>query len=183
MRGTFKARAREWQLGLSSGGNEQVAVMFEILDGEAAGQKITWFGSFSEKTSERSKSTPRERTFDSLRHCGWDSDSLVELDNLGANEVEIVLDEEEYEGRISTKVKWVNKPSRLALKNQMSPAAALAFANKLRGATIAHKNKYGAQPTASAQPAQRNGSAQSGRQYDPNYGPDAPYDEMDPDPF
>lgn len=142
MKGTFAARAQEWALGVSQGGNEQVAVLFRIIGGEHDGQCLTWFGHFTEKTLDR--------TLDSLRHCGWASDSIAELDGLDANEVQIVVDEEEYEGKLRTRIKWVNRPSRLALKEQMTPDAAKAFAARLRGKTIAHRQKYGAQPASTS---------------------------------
>lgn len=152
MIGTVRARAKEWGLGVSSSGKEQIAVMFELV-GDHAGQTITWFGYFTENTVDR--------TLDSLRHCGWDSDNIAELDNLNANEVELVLDEEEYEGKVRTKVKWVNRPARLMMKEQMTPAAAAAFAQRLRGKTVAHKQKYGAQPKPQAAPAGRTRSPAS----------------------
>lgn len=156
MQGTFKARAKEWALGLSSTSKEQVAVLFEITQGEHAGKSLTWFGYFTEQTTDR--------TLDSLRHCGWDGDNFVELKGLDANEVEIVVDEEEYEGKTRTKVQWVNRPSRLAMREQMNGQAAAAFAAKMRGRALQHKAKYGAQPapTAAKPAAQR--------------------DAMDPDP-
>jgi hypothetical protein len=143
--GTYKARAKEWALGMSKNGKEQIALMFEVTSGEYAGQSITWFGYFTE--------TAVDRTLDSLRHCGWASDNLTELDSLSANEVELVLDSEEFEGKERLKVKWVNRASRLALKEQMSPQAAAAFAAKLRGKAVAHKAKYGPQPQS--RPANR----------------------------
>jgi hypothetical protein len=138
--GTYKARAREWALGMSQNGKEQIAVLFDLVGGPHDGQSITWFGYFTDAAVDR--------TLDSLRHCGWSSDNLAELDGLDQNEVEIVVDEEFYEGKTRTKVKWVNRPSRLALKEQLSPQAAQAFAARLRGRTVAHKQKYGAQPAA-----------------------------------
>jgi hypothetical protein len=157
MQGTFKARAKEWALGLSSTSKEQVAVLFEITQGEHAGKAVTWFGYFTENTTER--------TLDSLRHCGWDGDNFVELKGLDANEVEIVVEEEEYEGKRRTKVQWVNRPSRLAMREPMNGQAQAAFAAKMRGKALQHKQKYGAQPapSAAAKPA-------------------APRDPMDPDP-
>lgn len=134
--GTYKARAREWAFGLSQNGNEQIAVMFALVGGEHDGQTITWFGHFTDKTLER--------TLDSLRHMGWQSDNIAELDDLGTNEVEIVIDEEEYDGKVRSKVRWVNGPSRLALKDQMNRSQVEAFAARLRGKTVAHKQKNGA---------------------------------------
>lgn len=142
MQGTFKARAREWALGHSKNGNEQVAVLFEITQGEHAGKSVTWFGSFTDATTER--------TLDSLRHCGWTGDNFAELNGLDANEVEIVVDEDDYEGKRRTKVQWVNRPSRLAMREQMSAQQASAFAAKMRGRALQHRQKYGAQPAPTA---------------------------------
>jgi len=162
---TVKARAREWALGMSSTGKEQIAILFDLVGehGEQF-QSITWFGYFTDNTVDR--------TLDSLRHCGWDSDSLAELDNLNANEVELVIGEEEYDGKTRTRVLWVNRQSRLALREQMSPQAMAAFAAKLRGKTIAHKKKYGAQSAAQSKPAS-NGQQRRSQQQDPDgyYGP------------
>lgn len=134
MNGTVKARAKEWALGHSSTGKEQIAVLFELTSGEHAGQSITWFGYFTDGAVDR--------TLDSLRYCGWQGDNLAELDSLDANEVELVLAEEEYEGKVRTKVQWVNRPARLALKEQMSAAQAAAFAQKMRGKAVAHRQKH-----------------------------------------
>ena len=143
MNGNFKARAVEWALGTSKNGKEQIAIMFQIVGGEYDGKTMTWYGYFTENTTDR--------TLDSLRHCGWSSDSILELDTLNANEVEIVVGEEEYtseagETKLRSKVQWVNRPQKLALKNQMDAGAKAAFAAKMRGRTMAHKQKYGAQP-------------------------------------
>lgn len=140
MAGTHRARAAEWALGMSQTGKEQIAVMFRITEGLHEGKHITWFGFFTEGTLDR--------TLESLRHCGWDSDSLAELDSLGANEVDLVIEDETYEGKTRSRVKWVNRVSKLALKEQMTPDQVKAFAARLRGKTVASKQKYTAGASA-----------------------------------
>lgn len=140
--GTHKARAKEWDFGVSGNGSEQVAILFEITQGEHAGKCRTWYGYFSDAAIDR--------TLDSMRHCGWDGDSLANVDNLANNEVEIVIEEEVYEGKSREKIKWVNKPAGLKLQNQLNGSAKDAFAARLRGKVIAHKKKYGPQPTPTA---------------------------------
>jgi hypothetical protein len=132
--GTHRARAKEWALGKSSAGNEQIAVMFEITQGENIGKSITWFGSFSDKAVDR--------TLDSLRHCGWSGDNFVELLGLDTNEVELVVEAEEYEGKIRDKVRWVNRPARLALREQLDTSALSVFAARMRTKALAHKQSY-----------------------------------------
>lgn len=139
MQGTHKGRAKEWALGHSSTGKEQVAVLFEITAGEHQGKHITWYGYFTDNTVDR--------TLDSLRHCGWDGDNFVALEGLNRNEVELVIEPEEYQGKWHDRVKWVNRPSTIALKDPMSGEALSAFAARMRGKAVAHKQKYGA-PTA-----------------------------------
>lgn len=165
MKATVKARAREWALGLSSTNKEQIAIMFDYTDPAGEAGSITWFGYFTEDSADR--------TLDSMRHCGWAGDNLGELDGLSANEVELVLDEEEYNGKVRTKVKWVNRPARLALKTQLNTNQAAAFAARMRGKVVANKQKYGAQPAAQPRTAS-NGAARGGDA--------APWDDAAPPP-
>lgn len=158
--GTHKARAKEWALGVSSTNKEQIAVMFELLGGEHAGKHITWFGYFTDGTVDR--------TLESLRHCGWESDSLAELDTLGNCDVELVIEDEEYEGKWRSKVKWVNRIAKLALKEQMNPAQVAAFAARMRGKTVASKQKYGTPQASGSHSASRN-SKQTSLDVDDGY--------------
>ncbi|HEX5659819.1 MAG TPA: hypothetical protein VFX59_21640 [Polyangiales bacterium] len=168
--GTWPARAKEWDLGVAKSGNEQIAILFQITEGPHTGKHIQAYLSFA--------GGALDRTLESLRHCGWDSDSLAELDTLSNNEIELVIADEEYttdqgEVKVTSKVSWVNRRSRLMLKNQMNAAQKAAFAAKMRGKAIASKQKYGAQPapTAGAAAAPRtNGQAQ--RSYDDGYAPE-----------
>lgn len=134
MQGTHKARAKEWALGHSSNGNEQVAVLFEITQGSHAGKSITWFGYFTEAATDR--------TLDALRYCGWEGDDFVNLVGLDTNEVEIVIEPDTYEGKTRDRVKWINRPTRLALREQMTPQSQAAFAVRMRAKAIAHKQTH-----------------------------------------
>lgn len=144
--GRYKARATDAQLGFTEGGKEQVAVAFEIVsDGDHCGETITWYGYFTEKTTER--------TFESLRTCGWDSDDLSQLDGV-RGECEIVVEhEEDQNGKERARVKWVNRPGAggVSLKNKMSDGQRLSFAERMKGAAMLHRQKSG----ANAAPAQR----------------------------
>jgi hypothetical protein len=158
--GTHRARAKEWALGISSTGKEQIAVMFEIVAGPHTNKRITWYGYFTDEAVDR--------TLESLRHCGWKSDSLADLDSLADNEVELVVADETYEGKTNSKVRWVNRVARLALKEQMDAGQVAAFAAKLRGKCVASKQKYGAQPVRSSSHAPDPGYAAG----DPGYSDD-----------
>lgn len=83
----------------------QVVVDFEITTAEFAGEKITWYGFLTDKTTER--------TGESLRLAGYDGDDLEKLkdfDWTNAPNVELEIEHELYEGQTTAKVKWVNAP-------------------------------------------------------------------------
>jgi hypothetical protein len=90
--GYYRARAVEYALGKTQNGTRQVAVRFEVLDEQGApgGERVTWYGYFTEKTAER--------TLESLQYCGWEGDDVTDLTGIERNEVQIVVEHEEYEG-------------------------------------------------------------------------------------
>lgn len=49
-----------------------------------------------------------ELGFKALTACGWDGVSEDELDGLGSVDVELVVEEREYNGKMYPQVKWVN---------------------------------------------------------------------------
>jgi len=149
--GTFKARAVEAVLGTTSKGGEQVAVQFQILEGEAQGQYITWWGFFTEKTTER--------TLESLEHCGWTGDDLSNLEGIDRHEVYLVIEHEmDQQGELRARVRWVNSSGGIAMQNRMAPADAASFAQRMRGTVLARRQAKGQptpQPRTNAQPPRR----------------------------
>jgi hypothetical protein len=134
--GRFRARAVGGVLAESGNGNPQIAVSFDILDEAFAGSSITWYGSFS-KNLGKGKKTPFQRTIETLRICGWEGDDISDLSTITKNEVSLTLDYETFEGERKLKVKWVNAPGGVAVKNPMNEAQAKGFAAKMRGEVIA----------------------------------------------
>jgi hypothetical protein len=146
-RQTAKARAVEWALGTTGTGKEQIAIRFQILEGEDMGQYITYYGYFTEATLER--------TLESLDHCGWEGDNLTDLTGLDKNDVHIVIDHEpDEEGKLRARVRWINSAGGIALKDRMDPGQAAAFAARMRGEVIARRARKGTAKPAAA-PAQR----------------------------
>lgn len=131
MEGIFRARAVEGQFGYTNGGKEQVAVTF-LLEG---GQRLTWYGYFTEKTEER--------TFESLRYCGWEGTDLSDLTGIDRNEVELVVEEEEYDGKVKSKVQWVNRPSSPVMARPMDKAQVKSFAERMKGKLLAYDRSKG----------------------------------------
>lgn len=122
--GKYRAKAGDWALGESGNGKEQIAVEFELLDPDYSGQHITWYGYFSDGALEF--------TVKALRTMGWQGDDLLHLIGLDANEVVLVIENEEYQGKTYAKVKWVNAIGGLALKTPMTPAKQQSFAAQMR---------------------------------------------------
>lgn len=126
--GRYKARALDMQLGLTAANKEQVGVEFEITDPDHAGIRLTWYGYFTDKTAER--------TLQSLRFCGWKSDDLTDSTGISDNEVELVIEAEEYNGQKRPKIQWVNKLGGIGMKSPMNEAQRKAFAQRMKGAAV-----------------------------------------------
>lgn len=143
--GKFRAKGVAGALGFTKDHNPQVAVELRVLDDSHAGESITWFGYFTEKS--------QERTLEALRILGWKTDDLSNLDGITDNEVSITLEEEEYGGEVRLKVQWINRVGGIALKERMSPAEAQAFARQMKGAALA--SRQGVPAAATKAPARR----------------------------
>jgi hypothetical protein len=118
--GTYLAKVRNAELSMSSTGKEQVAVTFEV-EGQGT---ITWYGYFTEDAVKW--------TLDALENCGFTGDDITALEQCKGHEAEIVVEDDEYKGKVRSKVKWVNSAGgpRLA---PMTKAGKVDFANKLKG--------------------------------------------------
>ena len=143
-KGNYQAIAKEFVFGRANNGTEQVVVSFEIANGDAAGQRISWRGYFTEKT--------HERTLDSLEHAGWDGVSLAKLSGLGSKPCVIVIDHEEgTDGKTYAKVQWVNSlGGGLSVKEKMQTAEISELEERMRAVMLERKGKRGApaSPTA-----------------------------------
>lgn len=155
--GTFRGRGVEAALGYTANDKEQVAVDLVFTDDavpEILGQHITWYGYFTDKTTEG--------TLKSLRALGWATDDLSDLSGIDANEVYLVVaHEEDQEGQLRARVRWINASGGgLALKTRMDPGSAKAFAERMKGHVLAAKAR--APGVAQPQPS-RSAAANSGQ--------------------
>jgi hypothetical protein len=145
--GTFNARGVTGALGMSSTGKEQVAVDIVVSDPGFEGEHITWYGYFTEGTIDR--------TFESLRHLGWQGDDLRDLSGIDRLPVRIVVAWDSYtDGNGKThenlKVKWINAPGGLALKQPLTEDQAKSFASRMRAHAVASRAKMGQAPAPAA---------------------------------
>lgn len=138
--GRYRSRAVDSALGETGTGSEQVAIAFEIIeDGPALGTQITWYGYFTEKTFQT--------TMKALRAAGWKGTDFTELDsfeNAGlTNEVELVIEQEpttDENGNPAgtrARVRWVNAPGSIAVKQRLDPIKAKSLSDRLRGQALA----------------------------------------------
>ncbi|HWR21006.1 MAG TPA: hypothetical protein VN444_04000 [Verrucomicrobiae bacterium] len=119
--GTYRAQAVDGHLGLTSKSNEQIVVKFVIVDGPQKDQTVSWYGFFSDACFDR--------TIQSLRYCGWQGDDVSDMAGIDRNDVDIVVEHDEYQGKVTPKVRWINQVGGGA---GMSAAQAADFAQSIK---------------------------------------------------
>ena len=145
--GTYRARARAEgaYVGETSNGNEQLIIPFDLTQPGHEGEHLTWYAVL--KTEKQ-----LARAIESLKYCGWTGANILDLSGIDGNEVELDIQPDEYKGKTSLKIKWVNplggggpKAPRLADDKAAAFAAKVA---RLLGA-----------PAPAAKPAQQRPAA------------------------
>lgn len=121
--GRYRGKAAEWAWGMSSNKNPQLAIAFDFLD--HPGQRMTRYLSFTDDAFDYS--------LKALRNCGWQGDNFEDLTGLDANEVQLVLDWEEYQGKRELRIQFINQSGGIALKQAMEPTQIASFAQRMRG--------------------------------------------------
>ena len=130
--GQWEVRARVVRslLGITGTGKQQLAVTFEYGDDGGETRFVTAYQFFTDAALPF--------TVEALRALGWDPEAnnwdILTLDDtevLKGREASLVLEEEEYEGKRRTKVRFIN-PVGGAGVERLAPEAAKAFASDLR---------------------------------------------------
>lgn len=139
--GNYTARALRANLATKGAKNTPlVAVTFSVPEHGT----IEWDGWLTEAAVDR--------TFEALRYCGWVGDDVRDLSGIEANEVEIVVELEEFQGRTHPRVKWVNALGGRSSGSLLSPETAAAIAAGLKGKAIASRKAPGAAPRPASKP-------------------------------
>lgn len=134
--GLYRAKAVDVYLEHPEGKQERIVVTFRFTEngpnGEPAyGQDIKWMGFFSDKAFQH--------TVRALRHCGWVGDDIGDLSTIleqnGGSEVQLEIEQGEFNGKMQTRVKWVNHRDG-AKPATMSDAQRAAFAARMRGKVL-----------------------------------------------
>ena len=119
--GRHLVRAMRAELGYTNSGNEMVAVYLQNDEGNG----ITWYGYFTDATWKR--------TLEALRLCGWQGDDVSDLSGIdGSREVEVVVEQEEWQGETRVRARWINAPGGAGIRNVMPEADRKSFAARIR---------------------------------------------------
>lgn len=160
--GNYKAKKVGGAFGYSKNDKEQAAILFELVDaGEHTGAQMTWHGYFTDRTEER--------TLKTLKGLGVADD----FSNIGeASDVEcsLKIKHEEYEGKVSAKIAFVNFGGGLALAKPMTDDQRKAFAARMAAKVKAAGAPAPARPTHGYLPPTQRGDAYEG--------PEMPSDEF-----
>lgn len=121
LNGTYLANATAIDFGFSSKGTEQLGISFRLENGRF----ISAYLYFSEAAADRSIET--------LRTLGWTGDDLSTLtvEDL-PNQVSLVIEPEEYNGKWTSKVKWINRAGGLNMADPMDERRKREFAARMR---------------------------------------------------
>jgi hypothetical protein len=110
--GTVSEPTYGW-LGESKTGTRFIRVPVTIeTEGAQRGKTIDWYGYLSEKT--------QDRTIEALENCfgiDWDWNNIT----FAGKEVEVVVEQDDYNGKVSFKAKWLNNPNFDRKSGGMSP--------------------------------------------------------------
>lgn len=179
--GRHTARAMVSGWGKTKNGNHEFAIEFEIVGGEANGERIVAYLYFTDGAFDRS--------IESLRACGWQGDDLGMLgtdDSLGRNEVQLIVEHETYDGKNRARVKWINRAGGIPKRDELPKNELRSFAATMKGrikALDAVKGNGGG-TAARPQPAANGTGQRPGAAATPRPAAQAPADDaLPPDDF
>ena len=169
-----RSKAKEWVLGESENGKPHIAISFHIKDPLDGVEKFVGYrGFFTEATTER--------TIESLRYLGFEGDDLSKLEGLDKNEVELVIEDEEYtkEGdpgpTLFTRVQWINQVRGPQVKVKLEGEKLGSFAALMKNAFRAHDAAAGKRVTRPAAAKAAPSSGPKGEEPPPMADDDIPF--------
>jgi len=121
--GTYRAHAGERVLGVTSKNSPQVAVECIIDQPGFEGRSITYYGYFTDAALQYAVAN--------LRAMGWVGDNLADLSTIGKVPFNIVVEHEEYDGKVRAKVVFINAGG-VAVANVMNADETNRFAASMR---------------------------------------------------
>ncbi len=139
-----RARAINAAIGRAGTGTHQIAIEFEFLDEQGG---ITYYGPLTDNALQY--------TMKAVRAAGFQGDDLSDLSSLSGEtpEVMLVIGPEEYEGKVTRKVKFINSMGGLALKDALQGDDLSSFAKRMKGKILACERGSGQRPAPKRQPS------------------------------
>lgn len=136
--GVYESKIVDYGVMKTKADKPMVMIRFLYADESGTDQYINWYGGFSTEISA-------EITCKSLATCGWTTNNPADLAKGKGSGVldekrflSITLANEEYNGKTSLKVKYINPPGGDGFRNKMSQADAVKmFAGMNLGGTAA----------------------------------------------
>jgi hypothetical protein len=122
-----RAKAIAAAIGKAKTGTHQIAIEFEFLDEQGG---ITYYGPLTDAALEY--------TMKAIRTAGFQGDDLSDLSSLCGEtpDVMLVIGPDEYEGKVTRKVKFINSMGGLAVKDALQGDDLAAFARSMKGKII-----------------------------------------------
>lgn len=130
--GRYAALALSGEMGMTSTGKEQVCVVLEVNSpSQYAGEKLYWYGYFTDKAAER--------TLESLEYCGWSSGRIGDLSGIdGSHEVQVVVEhEQDQNGNTRAKPRWINRANSSGIKRELDKGGIASLEQRIKGIQLA----------------------------------------------
>lgn len=139
-----------------SSGQPQAFIEFEVIDGVLDGQpcstppRLKWFGGLATKASKEGDTPPIEWTVKTLLDCEFSSEAV---ENMAAgpaseclkigHEMSLTIEDNEWDGKVSSRIKWVNIKGSTGAAKKMSheEAAGKLNTSALRAVLLREKQK------------------------------------------
>jgi hypothetical protein len=125
--GPVRALYRAYDVGMTRNGNEQLVLLFEVVDEPHKGRELMWYGTFAEASYAI--------THQVLVSMGWKGEDLATFasDVKPGKTFNILVGHETFDGKERNRVKSVRPPGMLALRDQLRPEQRRALAERVKG--------------------------------------------------
>ena len=135
--GYYKARAiaGSAQYGTTNNGNDQIILDVDVPD---LGRSLQVFLTFTDASATYS--------IEKLRRCGWVGDDVRDLSGIDANEIEVSVSFETYQGKERMKVDIANGGGKFTLEKPMDSSSKDRFAARMKSLAKATAAAPGAKP-------------------------------------
>lgn len=126
------------QFGTSKNGKDECVIAFTILDGPNTGERISAYLYFSTDAG-------MARSIESMRYCGctFPGEDITNLEGLGSRDVQLVIEQEDWDGKTRAKVKYINSGTPI-VANPMGAGERQSFKDRMRGQLLSLKANAGA---------------------------------------